>query len=166
MLKSDAQHVLFPGGRAGAMYNTIGLENSARIIDWVNNGGSYIGVCAGAYLAVNHLKLSPMSIPDRAFQRGLHDVDIQMGEEHLTVNYNDGPIFEDYSEVEVWSTFKSNYIAEGGYLPMIDSPAITQNSYGKGIVTLFSPHLEKSSIGVQEKLAKIFEYIHNKKYNT
>ena len=49
---------------------------------------------------------------------------------------------------------------------MIDSPAITQNSYGEGIVTLFSPHLEKSSIGVQEKLAKIFEYIHNKKYNT
>lgn len=165
ILRKDAQHVFFPGGRGAATYKKLGEENSKRVIDWVKNGGSYIGVCAGAYLAVNHLKISPLTIPDKAWRRGEHIVDIKIKGEKHAVNYNCGPIFENYSDVEVWGTFKSNYIAKNGYLPMINTPAITHNTYGKGVVTLFSPHLEKSSMQSQKKLASMFKYIHNKIYN-
>lgn len=164
ILRSDAKHVLFPGGSGSAFYKALGEENSARVIDWVHRGGSYIGVCAGAYLASSHLKITPLSIPDKAWERGLHDADILMDGKIQTVNYHNGPIFESHPNVEVWATFKSNYLAEGGYFAMEETPAITHNEYGMGLVTLFSPHLEKSSHEIKKELALIFEYIESKNH--
>jgi glutamine amidotransferase-like uncharacterized protein len=159
ILDGAPHHILFPGGSGSAFYKRLGEEMGLRIKRWVGGGGSYIGVCAGAYLASNHLKITPLVIPDHAWERGLHDVVIESDEWNLSVNYHNGPIFEESSEVEVWARFCSNYLAEGGYFPMLSSPAITHNRYGDGFVTLFSPHLEKSADEVQLELRKKFEYI-------
>ncbi len=169
ILRTDATHVLFPGGSGSKFYKKLGPENSSRVIDWVTNGGSYIGVCAGAYLASSHLKITPLTIPDKAWQRGLHETQIDLispiGTGIYEVNYHNGPIFENSESVEVWGRFKSNFLAEGGTFPMENSPAIAHHSFHKGIVTLFSPHLEKSSDEVKKQLAKTFEYIDYKIHN-
>jgi len=159
ILDDNPDHILFPGGSGSAFAKRLGKKKSSEIIEWVRGGGSYIGVCAGAYLASSHLKITPLKIPDRAWQRGLHNVFIDKGGYNLTVNYHNGPIFEESEGVEVWARFRSNFLAEGGKYPMMDSPAITHNKFGAGIVTLFSPHLEKSSESVQTELQKTFEYI-------
>jgi glutamine amidotransferase-like uncharacterized protein len=158
------QHIIFPGGSGAAFYKQLGTEKSSKIIEWVRSGGSYIGVCAGAYLASNHLKLTPLNLPDKAWERGLHDAVIEYQGVDCTVNYHNGPVFEDAEDVEVWARFKSNFLAENGYYAMCGAPAITHNRFGLGCVTLYSPHLEKSSPEMKTKLAKSFEYIHKIHY--
>jgi glutamine amidotransferase-like uncharacterized protein len=159
ILKERPEHVLFPGGSGSAFYRRLGPVIAQEVIDWVHKGGSYIGVCAGAYLAANHLKITPLTIPDKAWERGLHDTLIENKDWSHIVNYHNGPIFEEANGVEVWARFRSNFLAEGGYFPMEGSPAITYNRYGRGQVSLFSPHLEKSSNAVKTELMKLFEYI-------
>jgi glutamine amidotransferase-like uncharacterized protein len=164
ILDGNPDHVLFPGGSGSAFYERLG-SMSANIIEWVRNGGSYIGVCAGAYLAANHLMITPLTIPDNAWERGLHEASIQMhGTEH-TVNYHNGPVFtlDDNPNVEIIARYNSNFIAEDGFYEMKGTASITFNLFGNGCVSLFSPHLEKSSDEVKEELAKIFKSINHKK---
>jgi len=158
LFQNKPEHVLFPGGSGSKFFKRLG-EKSTEVIDWVRNGGSYIGVCAGAYLASSHLKITPLEIPDRMWERGLHETLIESKEWSHVVNYHNGPIFKDAEGVEVWARFRSYYLAEGGTFPMEGSPAITFNRFGKGQVSLFSPHLEKSSHEAKLELRKLFEYI-------
>jgi glutamine amidotransferase-like uncharacterized protein len=164
LFERNPKHLLFPGGSGSAFYKKLG-DRSTEVVNWVGNGGSYVGVCAGAYLASNHLKITPLVIPDKAWERGLHDVVIDMNEQDHTVNYHNGPVFIEHSDVEVWARFKSNILAEGGFYNMEGTPAITHNTFCKGRVSLFSPHLEKSSPEIKKELASIFEYIESKNSN-
>jgi len=164
ILEGNPDHVLFPGGSGSAFYKRLG-SMSDKVVEWVRNGGSYIGVCAGAYLAANHLMITPLTIPDKAWERGLHEASIQMDGKDCTVNYHNGPVFivDSNPTVEVIARYNSNYIAEGGYYDMKGTPCITFNFFGSGCVSLFSPHLEKSSDAVKKELAKILKYIDHKK---
>ena len=159
ILEDEPDHVLFPGGSGSKFAARLGKQKMNEIIHWVCEGGSYIGVCAGAYLAVSHLHISPLKIPDRAWERGLHDVILEKDSRFIVSNYHNGPIFESHPSVENWAYFKSEYLAEGGYYSMKDTPAITHNKLSHGQVTLFSPHLEKSSDETKSVLATMFEYI-------
>ena len=165
ILKGKPDHILFPGGSGSAFSKRLGQNKRDEIVHWISEGGSYIGVCAGAYLAASHLCITPLKIPDRAWERGLHDVILEKDGQTITVNYHNGPIFDDTDDVEVWARFRSNFLAEGGFFPMEGSPAITHNKFGRGNVTLFSPHLEKSEEHVQSELANLFEYIDQIKVN-
>jgi len=42
--------VIFPGGSARTQSETIGRGGREKIIEFVKNGGGYLGICAGAYL--------------------------------------------------------------------------------------------------------------------
>jgi glutamine amidotransferase-like uncharacterized protein len=164
ILDEDPKHIIFPGGSGSAFYRKLGEERSSQIVEWVRDGGSYIGVCAGAYLAASHLKITPLVIPDTAWKRGLHETELSLAEcpifrVHERVNYHNGPVFSDADNVEVWARFQSNYLAEGGFYPMKGSPAICRNSFGKGSVFLLSPHLEKTDDSARKVLAEYFEYV-------
>ena len=164
VLANSPDVLLFPGGSGMAFAQNLGEIKRNEIIEWVRNGGRYIGVCAGAYLAASHLHITPMNLPDKAWERGLHDVILETAKnfdkEFLSgVNYHNGPIFETHPDVEVWAWFKSNYLAEGGFYDMMDAPAITYNKFGNGHVHLYSPHLEKSEDGIRYILAQNFKYI-------
>jgi glutamine amidotransferase-like uncharacterized protein len=166
ILDGNPEIILFPGGSGSAFAKKLGKSKRNELIEWVSNGGCYIGVCAGAYLAASHLRITPMKIPDKAWERGLHMVHIEavqnLKEGHHVVNYHNGPIFETHPDVEVWAWFKSNYLAEGGHYDMVDTPAITHNRFGNGYVTLFSPHLEKSDDHIKCILADNFRNIYKK----
>lgn len=166
ILEGNPEIILFPGGSGSAFAKRLGENKRNEIIEWVRNGGCYIGVCAGAYLAALHLHITPMEIPDKAWERGLHTVYIvaeqTIKEGGYAVNYHNGPIFKTHPDVEVWAWFKSNYLAEGGQYDMVNTPAITYNLFGNGHVTLFSPHLEKSGEHVKHILADTFRNIYTK----
>lgn len=163
ILNDNPDIILFPGGSGSAFSKRLGETKRNEIIEWVKNGGRYIGVCAGAYLAASHLHITPMKIPDKAWERGLHEVILEpvknLSEHTFCSNYHNGPIFETHPDVEVWAWFKSNYLAEGGFYDMMDTPAITYNKFGNGHVYLYSPHLEKSEDRIRNILAENFKYI-------
>jgi hypothetical protein len=48
----DVDMVLFPGGIGDSdSYDTILKKNKDVVVDYVNNGGKYLGICMGAYWA-------------------------------------------------------------------------------------------------------------------
>lgn len=174
ILTEEPDHILFPGGRASKFMERLGSKNMKEITTWVERGGSYIGVCAGAYLACDG-KLNITTLKrDPLWQRGNKPVKIEVNDTthkfdlnqvkgnalHL-VSYRNGPIFNTIlnSEVEVWAQYKDEYSTKEGHYPMLESPAITYNKFGDGHVTLFSPHLESSKGQAKEVLAKLFDKI-------
>lgn len=51
--------IFFPGGGGGTEEKTIGSAGQLAVKDFLARGGGYVGVCAGAYLALDALKIAP-----------------------------------------------------------------------------------------------------------
>jgi putative intracellular protease/amidase len=63
--------VFFPGGGGSTEQKAIGDAGDAAIKAFLAAGGGYVGVCAGAYLALDHLKLAPFrNLPKKYGDRG------------------------------------------------------------------------------------------------
>jgi hypothetical protein len=68
--------VLCPGGMVGDHVTALGDEGLSKIREFVQHGGGYLGVCAGAFLAcADRLALLPLVAEDREhWRRGIGDV--------------------------------------------------------------------------------------------
>ena len=143
ILEGDPDAILFPGGSASVFARKLGKKRRKKIVKWVENGGTYIGICAGAYLASQtyewSLGISPI-IVSRNWRKGHHMVKISVGNEEHFADYFNGPTCESWSDVEILGNF-----VEGipGFQSTINTPAIIRNNWENGKVFLVSPHLEK-----------------------
>jgi len=59
--------VLFPGGSGSKQAGAIGEEGRAAVRDFIEDGGGYLGVCAGAYLCSSHYSWSLNLIDSSVF---------------------------------------------------------------------------------------------------
>lgn len=147
ILSGNPNAILFPGGSASVFARTLGKKRRAKLHIWVKNGGKYIGVCAGAYLASDtyewSLGISPVKI-SRNWRRGQHQVRILLGEEYRKVEYFNGPIFEKWPGVDIVARYMDDIPDANGQHDMPTTPAIIKNRFGGGKVLLLSPHLEKT----------------------
>ncbi len=146
--------ILFPGGFAAEYKNYI--SDHDNILNFIAEGGSFIGSCAGAYYASDILRWQgsdyqyPLSLFDGKGIGPLSGL-IGWGEaatfilepQHpandsfsrsLDFYYFDGPYFEPYKDLddyEVLATYAKN-----------DKPAVIAGRYGKGKYLLLGPHPE------------------------
>lgn len=146
--------ILFPGGFAAEYKNYI--SDHDNILNFIAEGGSFIGSCAGAYYASDILRWQgsdyqyPLSLFDG---KGIGPLSGLIGSgETATFNletqhpandsfcssldfyYFDGPYFEPYKDLdyyEVLATYAIN-----------DKPAVIAGRYGKGKYLLLGPHPE------------------------
>lgn len=164
--------VLFPGGSASG--ESVGLTQVGRdmVHSFLGDGGGYLGICAGAYLArpdylnvMNYSSKSPWNRGDGEVQvqfnkagryyLGLNKLSHQPGYgqgQNVTIHYGMGPIFNetwdggqatDYVVLATYLTEISNRPATEGQ--MVNTPAIITHRYWKGKrgrVLLSSPHPE------------------------
>jgi glutamine amidotransferase-like uncharacterized protein len=176
--------VVLPGGSGMGINAGLGLYGRQNLIDWVSEGGTIIGVCAGFYSMVKgyeySLGLLNYRIADRPnWRRGNHPVDLKLSEAgkkffnvrrnmFLNVPYHNGPVVErndglDYniSNEEILAYFDTELIAEGSTKQLMKgSPAIIKNNYRNGLVIAISPHFEHS-----RHYKKIIEKIFKHEYN-
>jgi len=152
------QHVvIFTGGRGSVQGEALGEDGRQIVRDFVSNGGGYVGVCAGSYLALQGSEefyklaiVAARNLSGDFWRRGEHTVEIQeVGSETVhRLFYANGPVFArvDHETLPPYvelATFLSNY-----YLPahgtrsgeMPGTPAILATSYGTGRIILFSPN--------------------------
>ena len=155
--------VIFAGGSGSQEAKAIGEAGRAEVEKFVGNGGGYIGICAGAYLAtagypwslhiINAKTLSPK------WQRGKAVLKLEItpagekilgGETNLDCLYHQGPIVGPANAPELppydvlaWfrSEVASNNTPQG---IQINSPAIFAGIYQKGKVVCISPHPEQT----------------------
>ncbi len=151
-----------PGGSGGTQGRHLGPEGREKIRDFLQAGGGYLGICAGAYLASADypwsLNILDARVVDRKhWARGKGEVTITMSEDwakklklkrETAIFYGQGPLLApannpDIPDYQTIATFKTEIAEKGapsGVMP--GTTAIAQGRFGKGRVVCFSPHPE------------------------
>ena len=158
----------FTGGYSVNQAKSLGEAGKQAVRRYVAEGGRYLGICAGAYLAVVgeewSLGLLNARLAPGNRWRGQTFLDLELspeGRETLApvdgvfkVRYNNGPVIRpllrpDLPPYVVLARFRGEIVREGGQPGvMLDSPAIVMAPYGRGRVLAISPHPENTP-GVQ-----------------
>lgn len=163
--------VTFTGGGGSRQGRALGKEGRAQVRAFVKGGGGYVGVCAGAYLALRGFSwglgiLDGKTVSPR-WKRGRATltmaltpqgrVALREPRERVKVGYHNGPVFEpararDVPDYAVWATFATEKVAGGAPKEVMKgSPAIAAGHYGEGRVVVISPHPEQTK-GLDEVL--------------
>ena len=155
--------LIIPGGSGSKQAQAIGDKGHTAIVEFVRNGGGYLGFCAGAYLAANNytwsLKILDANVIDRKhWKRGSGIVKIELtpaGKQLLSdmdglldIRYVNGPLLApanapaipDYKLLAIYRTEMNRNNAPKGI--MKNTPAIVVGHFGKGRVFCSSPHPE------------------------
>lgn len=162
---SDAKAIIFTGGSGSGQSKTIGPEGVKKVHDFVESGGGYIGICAGAYLACEGfswgLKVLDAKTVSSKWKRGEGTVKLEFtpkGQEILgfkpgehDIRYANGPIYcaaniEAIPDYEPLALFRTE-LAENGSPKgvMVNAPAMVAAQFGKGRVLCSSPHPEQTA---------------------
>ncbi|EIP97293.1 Trehalose utilization [Opitutaceae bacterium TAV1] len=165
--------IVFCGGSGSAQSKAIGDSGRANVRKFVENGGGYVGVCAGAYLACSGFDwglgiLNARTVSSK-WRRGRGYMDVELSDagralfgpvkDTFKIRYANGPIIRPHNRTdlpayEVVAWFRSE-IAENGTPVgvMVDSPAQATTTFGKGRVFISSPHPENTP-GVQAMIPR------------
>jgi len=167
----DFDLLVQPGGGCNTQYQALGTNGVAEIERFVRNGGSYYGICAGAFLATQtceekkpRIGLVPFKDQCVGVYRGWGEVPLRMTEEGLNVFghsvtnrdviYWGGPVLVPGDPVpdsdvkplatyncSVFSTCSTNDIPS-----WYGCSALVGGRVGKGKVFISCPHPEKSEL--------------------
>ncbi len=160
---ADFDVVIFSGGSGSKQAAGIGTEGCEAVRQFVKNGGGYVGICGGAYLACSGFKwslgiLNAKTVSD-LWQRGKGPVRIEITPPGGAVTgfpvgdrdilYHNGPIIKpagraDLPEYEPLALFRTE-LAEHNTPKgaMVNTPAWVRAACGKGRVLISSPHPEQ-----------------------
>lgn len=170
--------VLFPGGSGGGEGRALAEEGRKQVKSFVERGGGYLGICAGAYLASADyewsLHILDAKVLDRAhWARGTGDVEVGLSEsgrkllaakgERETIYYHQGPLLApagkpEIPDYETLGTFETEIAKNGAPAGVMKgTTAIAAAPFGQGRVFCFSPHPEKTE-GVKSQVLKAIQW--------
>ncbi len=154
--------LVFPGGSGSGQSKGIGEAGLKNVREFVGNGGGYVGICAGAYLACSNfswgLGILNAGTVSSKWRRGQAILDLEMTEAGkpllgdvpgvFKVRYNNGPILKPwtrtdlpaYTPLSVFRTEVAKYGSPEGV--QVNAPAQAIGTFGKGRVFVSSPHPE------------------------
>ena len=164
-----------PGGYAPNYDDQLGARGARVIRKFVEGGGGFVGLCAGAYYGstwgIGLLPVEVMDIEHWARGKGACTLVVTPAGQaalgvsgDMVVRYNNGPLLGilDAGDVSALMLFESEFRGRKGRYPrlMKDSPAVVYGRCGKGGVVLVSPHVEdaESPAGVQA-FRRFFELV-------
>lgn len=159
-----ADVVIFPGGSGRGIGNGIQEKGREEVLNFIRNGGGYLGVCAGAYFAASGSDVYLHAIELKHSQpwprgRGLIEIELTpegqklLGADKtvLETRYANGPVFLPVDQegngdehFKVLATFKTPSTDRGGVVrtEMVGQAAIGAREYGDGRMLIVSPHPE------------------------
>lgn len=154
--------VVFGGGSGSKQSERIGKEGRDAVRKFVEGGGGYLGICAGAYLACKGFDWGIGILDARTVSpkwvRGHARLELELSDAgrevfgdvpgRFFVSYHNGPVIQplgddslpDY-EVLTWFRTEANG-KESPHGVMVNSPAVVRARFGKGRVITISPHPE------------------------
>jgi glutamine amidotransferase-like uncharacterized protein len=152
--------VMFTGGSGSAEAAGLGEQGREEVRDFVRNGGGYVGICAGAYLACSGFEwgvgvLNAKTVSSK-WRRGQGEVKIEgeaFGEKLIDrgVRYANGPIIKadvrkDLPDFETLVAFRTELALNDTPVGvMVNAPAMVRATYGLGRVFTSSPHPEQTA---------------------
>lgn len=165
--------VMFTGGSGSSEASGLGEKGREEVRDFVRNGGGYVGICAGAYLACSGFDwglgvLNAKTVSSK-WRRGRGEVKIA-GEafgEKLSdrgIRYANGPIIRpddrrDLPSFESLVVFRTELAENDTPVGvMTGSPAMVRSTYGLGRVFTSSPHPEQTA-GLESLVEKAVRWV-------
>lgn len=159
-----AKILIVPGGLSRTQATALGRDGRELVRSFVAEGGGYVGVCAGCYLASSQyewsLHLLPVKVVDPSnWERGVKPLKIELtadGKEwfgrkdpELKVTYHNGPVLEPIAgakeKLYSLATYREEVTRKGAKEGlMMNTPAIVAARYGKGWAIGISPHPEQT----------------------
>jgi len=165
---SDVDVLIHPGGSGSKQGRALGEEGRKAVARFVRDGGGYLGVCGGAYLATNDyswsLNLIDAKCVDRKhWARGTGSVNIKLSpagstffghaSEQMEIFYGQGPLLgrpewddkevPDYQSLAIYDSEIAEKGAPAGV--MRGTSAVVRAKYQGGRVFCFSAHPEKTN---------------------
>ena len=173
--------VIFTGGSGSKQGNAIGEEGRVKVREFVEAGGGYIGICAGAYLACSGfswgVKVLDAKTASPKWRRGEGTVKLELTERgrelfgtptgQFGVRYANGPILapaklESLPDFEPLAYFRTELAKNDTPVGlMVNSPAIVAGTCGKGRVLVSSPHPEQTE-GLEHFVPKAVRWVAGK----
>jgi len=177
--------IVFPGGSGGEMYGRLGREGQQAVRNYVSQGGGYLGICAGAWLASKRY-LGIANIEGiRPWYVGVGGLQIAMEEKagnvFSSIHYRAPALrMMEMHNGPMWSLTPpdpsrpcchvlASYTDKRGTNKMgreffRGKPAIVTDVYGRGRIVLFSPHPELvSTNGNYDMIAEAVRWLVAKK---
>lgn len=154
--------LVFPGGSGSSQSKGIGEAGLKNVREFVNKGGGYVGICAGAYLACSNfswgLGILNAGTVSSKWRRGQAILDLQLTDDGkpllgdvkdaFKVRYHNGPILKPWTRTDIppyttLALFRTE-VAENGSPAgvQINSPSHAIATFGEGRVFVSSPHPE------------------------
>lgn len=160
----QADVAVFAGGSGSRQFRSLGVAGAAKLKAFLENGGGYVGICAGAFLAtansagalglINARTMSPK------WRRGAGTLKIELTEAgwrlfgetagEFDIRYRNGPVVgparqPGLPEYEVLAVFRTELAENGTPVGLqTGSPALLAAPYGRGRVLISSPHPEQT----------------------
>ncbi|QDT95990.1 BPL-N domain-containing protein [Gimesia aquarii] len=155
--------LICPGGSGSRQAKELKEAGRTAVRKFVRNGGGYVGICAGAYLASTHytwsLGVINARVWDRAhWARGKKQVSIRLtpsgrevlskSKEKFDIYYANGPLLVPDNQpnlpgYEVLARYNTEVTRNGApQHAMVGTHAIIRSKFGAGRVICFSPHAE------------------------
>ncbi len=170
--------VIFTGGSGSKQGNALGETGRAKVKEFVEGGGGYIGICAGAYLACSGfswgVKVLDAKTASPMWRRGEGTVKLELTAkgrelfgkptEQFEVRYANGPILapanlESLPDFEPLAFFRTELAKNDTPVGlMVNSPAIVSGTCGKGHVIVSSPHPEQTD-GLEHFIPKAVRWV-------
>lgn len=172
----DYDALIVGGGMAPDHKQELSEQGMADIRRFLQQGGLYLGICAGAFLSLDHkdylsiINAKPKNVVN--WYRGTGQVEVSItpsgrkifDDSQVELRYANGPLFEpagnsDLPPYEVLASFDSDMAensAPRGMMP--GTPAIITAPYGQGRVLIMSPHPEYTT-GRNEMLFQALQWM-------
>ena len=174
--------VLFPGGSGSKEAASLQEPGRYAVRAFVERGGGFLGICAGAYLATADydwsLHILDAKVVDRAhWARGSGDIEVKLtdagrqlfgtAKDRESILYWQGPLLApggkadipDYESLGAYASEIAKNGAPAGV--MVGTTAIARGSFGSGRVLCFSPHPERTE-AVKNHVLKAIVWVANR----
>jgi len=157
--------LIVPGGSGSKEARGLGEKGREEIKEFVRQGGGYLGICAGAYLAscdypwALHI-LNARVLDKEHWDRGNAEVEIALSQrgrevlgarhETVSIHYAQGPLLapahhKGLPGYETLATFRTQVAKNGAPRDVMPgATAVAAAEFGKGRVLCFSPHPEET----------------------
>ncbi len=175
---SNYHVVIFGGGSGSKQAEALGESGRSAVRQFVGEGGGYIGICAGAYLATSGYSWSLNLINARTvspkWERGKGQVKVELTEAgrailgertgQIDVLYANGPIVKPAGKIDLpgfdtLAFFRTEMAKNDSPVGvMVDSPAIFSAAYQRGQVVCISPHPEQTK-GLEEIVPRAVTWV-------
>ena len=174
--------LIHPGGSGGGQARALGPERREAVRRFVADGGGYIGICAGSYLASADyewsLGIMDAKVVDRKhWNRGTGTVSIEATEQgasdlllpdsELQIYYGQGPLLapgnhDHIEDFQTLATYKTEVVKNGASPGvMIGTVAMAKGRFGQGAVICYSPHPELT-VGLESLLERAIKMVARK----